>query len=182
MCARYAALAFLAALIAAGCSTQDRSSSAAQGADAQLLAWLQRNFGSGFPERDAAARYSLAMADLNSDGSSDALVYVSGDQWCGSGGCHFVALVREERGWREISTLSVTWTPIRLMETRSNGWRDIGVFVRGGGILPGYEALLQFDGRSYPANPTVPPARPAPPEARGTILIPRDTEGLPLFP
>lgn len=181
MRARDPALALLLAVAAAGCSAADPPSSGEQGADGELLALLRHRFSSGNHERDASGRYSLAMADLDADGVPEALVYVSGERWCGSGGCHLIVLDREGRSWREVTSLTITWPPIRLLETRTNGWRDIGVSVSGGGIRPRYEALLRFDGRSYPSNPSVSPAQPAPPRARGEILIPRDAESLPLF-
>jgi hypothetical protein len=175
-------LAFQIALFAASCSTEDGSNGDVRREEKALLTRLQRDHRSGLAEWDATTRYSLAMADLNSDGSQEALVYISGRYHCGSGGCDLLILTRDANGWREVSSLSITWPPIRLMETRTNGWRDIGVFVRGGGILPGYEALLTFEGGSYPTNPSMPPARPARPGAPGDVLIPQGAPGFPLFP
>ncbi len=43
--------------------------------------------------------------------------------------------------------------------TQTKGWRDLTVLVSGGGIVPGYRAILPFDGREYPSNPTMAPAR-----------------------
>ena len=51
----------------------------------------------------------------------------------------------------------------------------------GGGIRPAYEAVLSFNGRFYPTNPTNPPARPAEGGTEGTVLISREDEGQPLF-
>jgi hypothetical protein len=65
---------------------------------------------------------------------------------------------------------SVTRPPIRVLETRHQGWKDIGVTVSGGGAGPAYEAALAFDGRRYPSNPTTPPARPVK-DAPGVTLI-----------
>ena len=42
---------------------------------------------------------------------------------------------------------------------------------QGGGIQPGYEAELRFDGKTYPANPSVPPARPLKGKPEGEMLI-----------
>ena len=110
-------------------------------------------------------RYSVALADLNSDGRPEALIYAmsttesdSGPDLCGSGGCELDVLVLSKTGYRHVSTISVTRPPIRVLQTVSHGWRDIGVLVAGGGILRGYEARLRFNGTTYPLNPTVPPA------------------------
>lgn len=51
-----------------------------------------------------------------------------------------------------------TRAPIRLLERRSHGRRDLAVQVAGGGIVEGYEAAVPFDGRRYASNPTVAPS------------------------
>ena len=58
------------------------------------------------------------------------------------------------------------------------------VFVAGGGILPGYYAELRFNGKTYPDNPTVKPAKQITSKPRGTVLIKSFkvyTEGKPLI-
>ena len=45
--------------------------------------------------------------------------------------------------------MTITWTPIRVLDATSHGWRNISVRVAGGGI-----------GKTYSQNPTVPAARP----------------------
>ncbi len=57
-----------------------------------------------------------------------------------------------------VTNISITRPPIRVLPTVTHGWHDLGVMVAGGGIIPGYEARLRFDGHSYPSNPTVPSA------------------------
>lgn len=76
--------------------------------------------------------------------------------------------------------MTVVQLPIRVLESTANGWHDLGVWVQGGGIQPGYEAALSFDGRTYPRNPTVAPARRLE-HPKGKILILRGAEGLPLY-
>ncbi len=127
------------------------------------------------------ARFAAAFIDLNGDGDDEAVVRVSGSNLCGSGGCHTHILARAATGWVEVTNLTITWPPVRVLETRSNGWRDLSVRVAGGGIIPGYEARLRFDGTGYPANPSVAPADPLPAETQGRTLIARADEGVPLF-
>jgi hypothetical protein len=38
------------------------------------------------------------------------------------------------------------------LATKSNGWYDIGVVARKNGTEPLYEAILSFDGKSYPCS------------------------------
>jgi putative lipoprotein len=73
----------------------------------------------------------------------------------------------------------VTSAPVRLLATRSRGWRDVAVRVAGGGI-PAREVILRFNGRGYPGNPSLVAAsrgRAAP----GRVLISDTDEGRPLY-
>jgi hypothetical protein len=63
-----------------------------------------------------------------------------------------------------------------------HGWHNLGVWVGGGGIQPGYEAELRFDGKKYPGNPSVPPARKTGKNASGTVVISSTQEEKALFP
>ena len=83
--------------------------------------------------------------------------------------------------YKIVSSIAISHLPIRVLQTRTNGWRDLAVRVRGGGILPGYEALLAFDGMRYPENPSGEPARPAPAGAAGDVAIPSDDAGQLLY-
>jgi hypothetical protein len=132
------------------------------------------------PER-AATRYVIALADLNGDGRAEALIYVTGGGACGSGGCNLYIMERHRTSWRTVSTISVAWPDVRLLATSHHGWRDIGVFVHGGGIVHGYEAQLRFDGIAYPANPTIWPARPERHESQGRVVIAARDRGRRLF-
>jgi len=105
--------------------------------------------------------YRAAVADLNGDGRSEIIIYAEGPQDCGSGGCDLYVLTSRTGRYALIADVSVSWAPIRILDTKTNGWRDIGVQVAGGGIAKPFEARLQFNGRAYPSNPTVPPVKPS---------------------
>ena len=114
--------------------------------------------------------FLAAETDLNGDGQDEVVVHVTSRDYCGSGGCVTLVLQRTGQGYRTVMRASVTRPPIRVLETRHQGWKDIGVMVSGGGAGPAYEAALAFDGRRYPSNPTTPPARPVK-DAAGVTLI-----------
>ena len=114
--------------------------------------------------------FLAAETDLNGDGQDEVVVHVTSCDYCGSGGCVTLVLQRTGQGYRTMMRASVTRPPIRVLETRHQGWKDIGVMVSGGGAGPAYEAALAFDGRRYPSNPTTPPARPVK-DAPGVTLI-----------
>jgi hypothetical protein len=114
--------------------------------------------------------FLAAETDLNGDGQDEVVVHVTSRDYCGSGGCVTLVLQRAGEGSRTVMRASVTRPPIRVLETRHQGWKDIGVTVSGGGAGPAHEAALAFDGRRYPSNPTTPPARPVK-DAAGVTLI-----------
>lgn len=118
------------------------------------------------------ARYKRADADLDGDGRSEALVYVTDPSYCGSGGCTLLVLSPGERGYRMALRSTVTQLPVRLLPTFTRGWRDLGVTVSGGGITRPYVARLRFDGHSYPGNPTAAP-RMSSNQPLGRVLIDR---------
>ncbi len=122
-------------------------------------------------DRDLGDGVMAAFVDLNGDGQPEAIVHLAGSGWCGSGGCETLILVRDGDSWRLLTMIAITNPPIRVLARRSNGYRSIGVWVQGGGTHPGYEAELRFDGKAYPSNPTVPPARPLTGKAAGKTII-----------
>ena len=117
------------------------------------------------------ARYFEASVDLNGDGRPEVVTLVAGPRVCGTGGCPLFVFARESAGYRLIARVSVVRPPVRLSPRSSHGWRNLVVGVGGGG-MPAGDAELGFDGKRYPGNATVAPARPLP-DLEGTeILIP----------
>jgi hypothetical protein len=124
----------------------------------------------------AGTRVNYAAVALHDPAETDLVVYVSGPQWCGTGGCPLLVLAPSRSTYRLVSKTLITRPPIRALNTRSHGWRDIGVQVSGGGIVRPYEARLRFNGSRYPSNPTVAPATPSK-GAPGHLLISADDQG-----
>lgn len=111
------------------------------------------------------ARYNIAETDLDGDGHPEALIYAMATtqganraDLCGSGGCNLYVLALAATRYRLVTAIAITHPPIRVLPAISHGWHDLGVKIAGGGVIPGYEARLRFDGRSYPSNPTILPA------------------------
>lgn len=105
--------------------------------------------------------YFDSLVDLNGDGQVEWVVHTAGPAVCGSGGCDTLIFTPDGRGgYRLMTTITVSRPPVIAADSRTSGWRDIAVRVRGGGIVPGYDAILRFDANldSYPTNPTVAPA------------------------
>jgi hypothetical protein len=91
-------------------------------------------------------------------------------------------LKAEGASFSVIARTTVTRPPIRILQTVTNGWHDVGVWVQGGGIQTGYTAVLSYNGKMYASNPTVPPARRSTADPGGEILIPTSAEGFLLYP
>lgn len=130
------------------------------------------------PDADQGdTRASIALVDLDGDGQTEAITLVSGRAWCGTGGCSLWVLRREAGGWRMVGQTATVLAPVRVLDTRSLGWRDIGVTERFDAVQRG-PAVWRFDGGRYPlgsVNSTA--ATPS-----GRIVIAADDPGLPLFP
>lgn len=123
--------------------------------------------------------YSRAWVDLDSDGQPEAIVRASSGAYCGRAGCTLFVLKREPTGLRQVSRTTITNPPVMVLSTSTNGWRDLSVLVRGGGVVA-HHAKLAFDGRTYPSNPSVPPTRELADAPEGEILISDESPRLPL--
>lgn len=155
---RWLIICYLLVWLAGSCGASDSSLA--------LSNFLDSHFGAG-----SSKSYVSASVKLHSGPQSQIIVYLTGQEWCGNGGCTTLILEPKGSSYRLISKISVTRLPIRVLRSTTNGWHDIGVFVAGGGILPGYEARLRFDGKAYPRNPTVPPAVPVKNKAEGETVL-----------
>ncbi len=116
-------------------------------------------------------RYIAKEVNLNGNINSEIIVYAMGSNICGSGGCPIFIFSQQHQHLKLISWISITNPPIIVSNTKTNGWRDIIVTVMGGGIIQGYEARLQFNGKSYPTNPSVKPAKRVSQPIKGKTII-----------
>lgn len=132
-----------------------QSSPVAVAQEESLRGYLKDFLATPLGKDSGDTQYARAFIDLNGDGKQEVVVYLMGSNWCGSGGCPTLILAPEGKSYRLVSKITPTRRPIRVLDERSGGWRAIGVWVQGGGIPIGYEAELRFDGKEYPANPTL---------------------------
>jgi hypothetical protein len=122
-------------------------------------------------DESIGTHYISAFLDLDDHGAHGAVLYITDPNYCGSGGCTMLVVVRQGDSWRLVTRTTVVRPPIRVLESTSHGWHDIGVWVQGGGIQPGYEAILSFNGKTYPENPSVEPARRSTMPSPGRVVI-----------
>jgi hypothetical protein len=154
----------LALAVLGGCAASPQQDTAS----AQLAKELDQVLG----DIPGPIHYFAKQVDLNGDGRPEIIAHVAGPMVCGTGGCNTLVFAQDDQSLRLVSNIPVTRPPIVVATTTTQGWRDLIVRVSGGGILPGHDARLRFDGRTYPANPTVPPAEPLKAPASGEVAIP----------
>jgi hypothetical protein len=146
-----------------------------------LKGFLQNYLSSQNSGQAKETYYQSAFVDLKDNGTLDAVVYLTGNGWCGSGGCTTLILSPKNSSYDVVARITVTRLPIRVLSTKSNAWHDIAVRVQGGGVIRAYDAELRFNGQTYPNNPTVPPAVRLRKEPEGKVVVPFGAAGSPLY-
>ena len=132
-------------------------------------------------DEDKTTEYRCAIVDLKDDGTQEAIVYLTNDGWCGSGGCTTLILAPKDSTYEVVTKIMITRLPIRVLATKSHGWHDIAVRVQGGGVLRAYEAALSFNGKSYPISPASHRARRLTEKVAGKVVVPLTATGTPLY-
>jgi hypothetical protein len=128
------------------------------------------------PNIDETTMFSYAFVDLNGDGKDEAIVYLTGRSWCGTGGCVTYVLTPDGESYRFVARVPATRTPIRVLDRGSHGWHSITTIVRQDATHI-YEGELRFNGQKYPLGERPPAGR-----LPGRIVIPENPQQVPLFP
>ncbi len=115
---------------------------------------------------DAMPDFRRAQSDLNGDGQADAVVLLQGGDWCGTGGCTLVVFRGDGQDFVLVSASMVSREPIRLAGDSANGWKTLIVDTKGVG-----DVLMPFDGKAYPANPSLQPAASPEQVSAATVLL-----------
>jgi hypothetical protein len=123
--------------------------------DPEIEKAILKALGEYDPQPGQEIRYYYNRVDLNADGNFEAIVHLVGPSICGTGGCNTLILQPARGGYRLVSNITVTNTPVVVSARRTRGWNDLIFYVSGGGITRGYYVALRFNGRTYPDNPTV---------------------------
>ncbi|EGR0592835.1 COG3650 family protein [Vibrio cholerae] len=98
-------------------------------------------------------QYRWLKYDLNGDEQPELLVQLD---WCGTGGCTLLIFDQHNQQWRFNSRITLVQNPIRLGKQTHHGWQDLLFSISGGGAKPAIHRL-QYNGISYPTNPSVAP-------------------------
>jgi hypothetical protein len=100
--------------------------------------------------------YKYALVDLNDDGVDDAVVLITEQDYCGSGGCSLVIFRGVAGSFEIVSSSTITREPILLLPEKCHGWHTLSVLIAGGGVKPG-QVIMRFNGTKYPYNPGMQP-------------------------
>jgi hypothetical protein len=148
--------------------------------DVSLQTFLQEYLKGSSSTVDPTTRYSVAKLSLDDKTQMD-FVYISGQRWCGSGGCTALLLRLDRTSFKVIEKFSLVRLPILVLPNLTNGWHDIALWVRGGGAS-GRPAVLRYNGARYPSNPSTEPAPHLTELPAGGIELPLRPDGDLLYP
>ncbi|WP_226578165.1 hypothetical protein [Halobacillus litoralis] len=101
-------------------------------------------------------RYWYNKVDLNEDGVPEVFVYLSGPMVCGTGGCSAILLEKKDNRYQVKTKFSLVRSPVIVSNEKTNGWKNLVMYVAGGGMKGAYKQLTYQDG-TYPSNPSVQP-------------------------
>lgn len=127
-------------------------------------------------EQAGPLRYVWSRVDLNGDGAPEVAATVVGPFVCGTGGCPLLIFQQRRGRLQPITAMGLFKEPLIVSDQKTKGWRNLISRVRWDAGRSTY-ALLTFDGRSYPTNPSVPPARPLQGTERGVAHLGWDPSG-----
>lgn len=145
--------AFLIALL----STLAVPTDSTDGADRQseLLAAV-RSYARPFDADWDSTATHIAWVDLNGDGREDALVSLTDNDWCGSGGCTILVFeamdeadAEEFGAYRPAAEISRMHGPVHVALAARGAWSDL-IVEDATGVM----RRLSFDGETYPLSPT----------------------------
>lgn len=102
----------------------------------------------GQSDEDIQLEYAFGGFDLDSDGRDEVIVLIQSSYYCGSGGCNLLVL---DDDYTLITETTVTKPPIMVLSRAHLGFNDLSVYS------DGEQRLLEYDGSTYPENPSLEP-------------------------
>ena len=142
------------ALAVVSLGTVSPGNAESQTGEQSLKTFLQSYLRDGLVE-DTTTKFSAASISLDEKTQME-LVYLSGKDWCGTGGCTAFLLSRGQSSFKIIQKFTLVRLPIRVLCHRTKGWNDLVMWVRGGGGS-GHTTVMRFNGSRYPSNPSSEP-------------------------
>jgi putative lipoprotein len=107
-----------------------------------------RNFLQNSGSQATGTQYRYVKADLNGDGTLDALVEMN---WCDKSGCVWMVLQGKEGQFQQVARLEGFSGSVMVAPSAHNGWNDLLVSST---EQANTFLTLEHDGSSYPSRPT----------------------------
>ena len=105
-----------------------------------------------FDIKDAVMLNDLSFVsrrvDLNGDGRNEVLVWIPATNWGGTSGYPIIVFSQKRSGYQKLWDVEQGWSPIILLKSKTNGWRDIAYQVGGGGAEWQY-VIAKYNGKTY---------------------------------
>lgn len=105
----------------------------------------------------ANSQYQFTRIDLDGDGRREGMVLMQSpyQEWCIEYGCTMFIFQAHEEGFSYLSEVSPVRGPLMVMDSKTNGWRDIVANVAGRAGWAAKNVALRYDGRGYPEAPAL---------------------------
>lgn len=139
--------------------------------NAELEKALKKEF--KLSKYDKNIRYYYNTIDLNDDGIPEVFAYVVGSSVCGTGGCSAIIFQKQGEDYDVLSKFTLVNPPIIISDKKTNGYKDIIMYVSGGGI-ESFFAKMKYDGKHYPSNPSIQPKIKPYEKISGKVIIADD--------
>lgn len=149
--------------------------------DVRLEKAIVKSLADALPDDRLRFEYYYNRVDLDGDGRPEVLVFLFGRNVCGNGGCSLLIFKLANGEYQLVTDIALARNPVIVSTHKTHGWRDLILFVSGGGILPGHYVVLAYDGRTYAENATS--GEPIARGVRGTAYLvgsPSPRSGIPL--
>lgn len=111
--------------------------------------------------------YASRRVDLNNDGRNEVIVWLPMQDLGGTSGYPIIIFSQTANGYQKLFDIDKAWTPILVLKSKSNGWRDVAFQFGGGGVDWQY-SILHHDGKSYQDSETQKK------QPKGELLIDKD--------
>lgn len=138
--------------------------------DENLEIAIKKFLGDYNKNSDGEIKYFYNKIDLNDDKKDEVFVMLVGPYTCGTGGCSAVLFEDTKEGYKPISEFTLVNNPVIISENKTNGWKDIIMYVSGGGTKKHY-AILKYNNGKYPSNPSVEPEIKSDTLIKGTAIL-----------
>lgn len=132
-----------------------------------------------YPGEEDIKTIRFAYAPL--PGTGLLLAYMQDQQYCGTGGCGILILKPQGRSFQIFDVIGGCWPPFTMLPQRHHGMPDIGIWIQGGSVLPGYQTSVSFNGKRYAYTQGFPPTHRIR-RGAGRILIREEIPKLRLYP